>query len=242
MRGPDYPRRQERRRSLTLAIVGLAFLLSAMTLLAFAAGLFVGHPELTTRYFGFPSPSSQPPSQPVAEPPKPAAAGLATEKSDLDLASGGSTEVEVLPPPPVQPPAQPAVKPQPAALPDDAVAQDDATIDPSGIASSGDSAGLGPLLRRTGAGPADYDISRFTTIQMTGGMKECIGIGQSLLATVGAPKEQFEILVSQSFMTMGRICAANGSILVSCRSNRISISPRRRRPDDGCEASRKATP
>ena len=219
-------------RSIVGIVLGVSLLLSVMSLVAFALGFIVANPDSKFGIFGYSFGQDQPAEQ-TAE----IDASAKTDadyggKTNLDVSSGASTEAEGYAPAP-----QPIAAGPPVASnsPDYLASGDQQQQAETNAPVISDSSGLSPLLRRTGSGPADFEISRFGTAQMVGTAKECLEMGYSIVGSVRAPKEAFEMLISQSMITIGRICAANGSVLVTCRSNRISISPRRARPDDGCK-------
>ena len=43
-----------------------------------------------------------------------------------------------------------------------------------------------------------------------------------------------KVLADSDAITVARICAANGSLVVTCRMDQITISPRRLKPNETC--------
>lgn len=91
---------------------------------------------------------------------------------------------------------------------------------------------MSPLLRRASGG--SVEIGNFSTVSMNGEISECLDIGYGLLDDAGAPRGALKVLAESDAITMARICAANGTIVLTCRGGGVTISPRRPRPDDRC--------
>ena len=64
---------------------------------------------------------------------------------------------------------------------------------------------------------------------------DCLNLGYSMLEDTGSPQDLLEVIMASDQITIARICASNGSIMLSCRNDQITVSPRRARPDDKCE-------
>ena len=77
-------------------------------------------------------------------------------------------------------------------------------------------------------------IGSFKAVALRGRPSECIDFGRSMLKDVGAPREGLAVVTSSNEITIAKICAENGSIVISCRGNQVTVSPRRLRPDDKC--------
>lgn len=81
-------------------------------------------------------------------------------------------------------------------------------------------------------------VGNFLTRSFAGDQSMCFEIGEKMMEDIGAADENMEVLVDSDVMVAIRFCAANGSLVMTCRNEQITISPRRYRPDDGCSASR----
>ena len=95
---------------------------------------------------------------------------------------------------------------------------------------------IAPILQkdpRTG----HLSIGNFKAISMAGPQDECFGIGRSMLQDVGASSQQLSVVTSSKQIAIAKICAGNGSVILTCRAGQITVSPRRQRPDDNCSAS-----
>jgi len=90
-----------------------------------------------------------------------------------------------------------------------------------------------PVLR-AGQKGGDLEIGNFETVSLEGDATECLAVGYELLSDVGAANSQLEVLASTSSIVMARICAINGSVVITCRSDQITISPRRLKPNETC--------
>lgn len=87
------------------------------------------------------------------------------------------------------------------------------------------------LNRQNGA----LEIGSFKSMSFPGGAAECVAIGRSMLEDTGSTSGKLEVLAASGPIEAARICAANGSVIISCRGGQITVSPRRARPDDKCE-------
>lgn len=90
-----------------------------------------------------------------------------------------------------------------------------------------------PVLRK-GQKNGDVEIGSFTTVSLPGPASECLDTAYGLLEDAGAARDKLKVLAETSIITVARICAANGSLIVTCRSNQITISPRRLKPNETC--------
>lgn len=78
------------------------------------------------------------------------------------------------------------------------------------------------------------EIGNFETVSLTGDSSQCLEMGYTMLGDAGAPESSLEVLVRSKLITMARICATNGAVIISCRSNQVTISPRRLKPNERC--------
>lgn len=90
-----------------------------------------------------------------------------------------------------------------------------------------------PVLHR-GETPGEVEIGSFSTVSMPGSSVTCLDTAYGLLEDAGAARDKLVVMAESPAITVARICAANGSLVVTCRLDQITISPRRRRPDDTC--------
>jgi hypothetical protein len=92
---------------------------------------------------------------------------------------------------------------------------------------------VAPLLRRNPQSGL-LEIGNFNSVQLTGTGEDCITTGQSLLTDLGLSGDSVVSVAESDQISIARICASNGSIILSCRNDVTTISPRRPRPDDKC--------
>lgn len=92
---------------------------------------------------------------------------------------------------------------------------------------------VSPILRASAARHG-LEIGNFTPLALAGSSEECLNIAYSMLDDANMDNDRLHILTDTDEITIGRICTANGSIILTCRNNEIKISPRRSRPDDSC--------
>jgi hypothetical protein len=90
-----------------------------------------------------------------------------------------------------------------------------------------------PVLRRSQKN-GDVEIGSFTTVSLPGSSSECLDTAYGLLDDAGASRDKLKVLAESRLITVARICAANGSLVVTCRSDQITISPRRLKPNENC--------
>lgn len=93
--------------------------------------------------------------------------------------------------------------------------------------------GASPVLRKSSK-TGKLEIANFTTMNFEGSSDECPEFGVSMLEFADTSPDLLEILNSTDEITVARICAANGSVILSCRNEQITLSSRRARPGDGC--------
>ena len=92
---------------------------------------------------------------------------------------------------------------------------------------------VSPLLR-TNKETGNREIGNFKSMSFSGDVAACLDMGTSMLGDVKITGEKLEVLTSSALITVAKICAANGTVILSCRNDQITISSRRSRPDDSC--------
>ena len=95
---------------------------------------------------------------------------------------------------------------------------------------------ISPILRKD-KNTGQLEIGNFKPMSLVGGTDECLNIGYSMLGDTGSSNDLLDVLTTSDEITVAKICANNGSIVISCRSDQITVSPRRSRPDDKCQRS-----
>lgn len=90
-----------------------------------------------------------------------------------------------------------------------------------------------PLLRK-GARSGEVVIGSFATVSMPGSSMSCLDTVYGLLEDAGAHRDKLMVLAESPAITVARICALNGSLVVTCRLDQITISPRRPKPNETC--------
>lgn len=93
--------------------------------------------------------------------------------------------------------------------------------------------GASPVLRKSPA-TGKLEIANFSTMSFEGSSEECPEFAVSMLEFADTSPDLLEILASSDEITVARICAANGSVILTCRNEQITLSSRRARPNDGC--------
>ena len=91
-----------------------------------------------------------------------------------------------------------------------------------------------PILRKD-KDTGELEIGNFKPMSVTGRTGDCLNIGYSMLDDTGSSQDLLEVMMASDQITIARICASNGSVVLSCRNDQITVSPRRARPDDKCE-------
>jgi hypothetical protein len=81
-------------------------------------------------------------------------------------------------------------------------------------------------------------IGNFQTRSFPGDRETCREIGESMAKDPSGSSSALQTLADSSAIKVLRICAANGSVIISCRSGQVTISPRQVRPDDKCDEYR----
>jgi hypothetical protein len=77
-------------------------------------------------------------------------------------------------------------------------------------------------------------IGNFETLSLEGDAEQCLETGYMMLGDAGAPEDALEVLAQSESITMARICASNGSVVITCRLSQMTISPRRLKPNESC--------
>ena len=92
---------------------------------------------------------------------------------------------------------------------------------------------IAPVLRKNPA-TGQLEIGNFKSMTFVGDEVECLDVGYSMLGDSGTSNDVLDVLTATSTITIAKICAKNGSVVISCRNNQITVSPRATRPDDKC--------
>jgi hypothetical protein len=112
-----------------------------------------------------------------------------------------------------------------------------AEVSPDGEVLSGSTTSgttpVAPLLRRNPR-TGKLEIGNFNTLQLSGTGEDCVATGQSMLDDLGMTDDSIVAVAESDQISIARICASNGSVILSCRNDVTTISPRRPRPDDKC--------
>lgn len=90
-----------------------------------------------------------------------------------------------------------------------------------------------PVLRR-GRQAGEVEIGSFTTVSLSGADNGCLETAYGLLEDAGAPRSRLQVLAESAAITVARVCASNGSLVVTCRMGQVTISPRRPKPNEAC--------
>lgn len=110
---------------------------------------------------------------------------------------------------------------------------EEVSISPRSEQTSSDAPSLSPLLRR-GLKSGELEIGSFKSVILNGGVDDCKLMGETMLNDLGVSARKIMTIADSGQISIARICANNGSIILSCRNGKITISPRRSRPDDKC--------
>jgi len=94
--------------------------------------------------------------------------------------------------------------------------------------------GTAPIIRRNPS-TGKIEIGKFQSMTMEGSTGECLDIAQSLISDAGSSPDTLDVIAASDAITIAKICARNGSVIISCRNDQITISPRHSRPDDMCQ-------
>lgn len=117
-----------------------------------------------------------------------------------------------------------------AAEPDQGDGSGDITVGPEDPAAQ---LAKSPVLHK-GQKTGEVEIGSFNTVSLPGPTSECLDTAYGLLDDAGASRDKLKVLADTKMITVARICAANGSLVVTCRSDQITISPRRLKPNETC--------
>jgi hypothetical protein len=79
-------------------------------------------------------------------------------------------------------------------------------------------------------------IGSFKTLSFPGDHELCTDTAQSMISDAKGDQNSLHTLADTREIKVMRICAGNGAVIITCRNNQVTISPRRSRPDDGCRA------
>ena len=90
-----------------------------------------------------------------------------------------------------------------------------------------------PVLHK-GQKIGQVEIGSFNTVSLPGSSAECLDTAYGLLDDAGASRDKLKVLAESKMITVARICADNGSLVVTCRMDQITISPRRLKPNETC--------
>ena len=106
-----------------------------------------------------------------------------------------------------------------------------------GMPTAEETAGMriAPILRKD-ARTGQIEIGNFKSMTFVGDASECLDMGYAMLGDTGTSNDLLEIMTTSDAITIARICARNGSVIISCRNDQITVSPRQARPDDKCKA------
>ena len=77
-------------------------------------------------------------------------------------------------------------------------------------------------------------LNRFHTLSLQMPHDECRKFPRFITADYDLPRSAIDTLADNLMIVQKRICAENGSVVVTCYLNEADISLRRARPDDGC--------
>ena len=78
------------------------------------------------------------------------------------------------------------------------------------------------------------EIGNFKSLSLVGSSEDCLDFGRALLNDAQSAEDNLEIVAETHQISIARICAVNGSIIITCRAGQIAVSPRKSRPDDHC--------
>ena len=78
------------------------------------------------------------------------------------------------------------------------------------------------------------EIGNFKSLSLVGSPEDCLDFGRALLSDAMSSSDKLDIVAAAHEITIARICAVNGSIIITCRAGQIAVSPRKSRPDDHC--------
>jgi len=83
----------------------------------------------------------------------------------------------------------------------------------------------------------ELSIGDFEAMSFPGEAGSCREIGETIMHELASPKD-LQVVAETELISVMRICASNGSVILSCRNGGVTISPRRLRPNDGCSGEK----
>lgn len=95
---------------------------------------------------------------------------------------------------------------------------------------------VAPILRKD-VKTGQIEIGNFKSMTFVGDAGECLDMGYAMLGDTGTSNDMLEVMTATDAITIAKICARNGSVIISCRNDQITVSPRQSRPDDKCKAA-----
>ena len=90
-----------------------------------------------------------------------------------------------------------------------------------------------PILRIDAASGL-LSIGNFKTLTVSGPQHTCAAFASTMLGDLGASPHKLSVEINNSQISIYKICAVNGSVIITCRGSKIVVSPRQPRPDDQC--------
>jgi hypothetical protein len=110
----------------------------------------------------------------------------------------------------------------------------DAELPPDIVGPEGTQAqSVSPVLRMNRKN-GKLEIGNFDTVSLEGDSSQCLQMGYTLLGDANATQTELKVLAQNDVITMAQICASNGSVIITCRSDQVTISPRRLKPNESC--------
>ena len=77
-------------------------------------------------------------------------------------------------------------------------------------------------------------IGNFKTLNVSGSQHSCSEFAGTMLKDIGASPDKLSVEMNNAQISIYKICASNGSVVITCRNGKIVVSPRQLRPDDQC--------
>ena len=90
-----------------------------------------------------------------------------------------------------------------------------------------------PTLRKDAASGL-LSIGNFKTLTVSGPQHTCAEFARTMLDDIGASADKMKAELNNSQISIYKICATNGSVVINCRGGKIVVSPRQARHDDQC--------
>ena len=104
-----------------------------------------------------------------------------------------------------------------------------------GLANQPNGQLVSPILVKNAVN-GQLSIGNFKSFSVAGSSDECLSVARTMLQDVGISTDRLSIVTASKQITIAKICASNGAVVISCRGQHITMSPRRSRPDDNCPA------